>query len=133
MGESDTSLAPRLHTAPERFWEDLITGDRIRSNGITVTEAHLVTWAGLTGDIVSLHLDAEYAATTPFGERIGHGGVDRFGGDHGRVRHNHSVYRRHAARPTPATTKARTLVRPGLRGVRSSGSATRGVALVELA
>lgn len=73
MGESDTSLAPRLHTAPERFWEDLITGDRIRSNGITVTEAHLVTWAGLTGDIVSLHLDAEYAATTPFGERIGHG------------------------------------------------------------
>lgn len=59
--------------APDHYWEDLEVGDLLRSPGITITEAHLVNWAGLTGDIVSLHLDAQYAETTPFGQRIGHG------------------------------------------------------------
>ena len=59
--------------APNHFWEDLRAGDQLRSPGITITDAHLVNWAGLTGDIVSLHLDAQYAETTPFGQRIGHG------------------------------------------------------------
>lgn len=59
--------------APNHFWEDLEAGDLLRSPGITITEAHLVSWAGLTGDIVSLHLDAQYAEATPFGQRIGHG------------------------------------------------------------
>lgn len=58
---------------PDHFWDSLATGDRLRSPGITVTEAHLVQWAGLTGDWVSLHLDEEYAAQTPLGQRIGHG------------------------------------------------------------
>ncbi|MHC6229161.1 MaoC/PaaZ C-terminal domain-containing protein [Arthrobacter sp. MMS24-T111] len=58
---------------PDHYWDALVEGDRIDSPAITVTEAHLVQWAGLTGDWVSLHLDAEYAATTPFGQRIGHG------------------------------------------------------------
>lgn len=55
------------------FWEDLSVGDVITAPGITITDSHLVTWAGLTGDWVSLHLDEEYAARTPFGKRIGHG------------------------------------------------------------
>ena len=55
------------------FWEDLEEGTLVTGPGITVTDGHLVTWAGLTGDWVSLHLDAEYAATQPFGERIAHG------------------------------------------------------------
>ena len=58
---------------PDHYWDALVEGDRIDSPAITVTEAHLVQWAGLTGDWVSLHLDAEYAAQTPFGQRIGHG------------------------------------------------------------
>lgn len=58
---------------PDHYWEALVTGDRLRSPGLTVTEAHLVSWAGLTGDWVSLHLDAEYASRTHFGQRIGHG------------------------------------------------------------
>ena len=41
--------------------------------GMTITDAHLVQWAGLTGDLVSLHLDETYAAETPFGQRIAHG------------------------------------------------------------
>ncbi len=56
-----------------RYWEDLAPGDTLQSTGVTVTDAHLVTWAGLTGDLVALHLDAEYAAGTQFGQRIAHG------------------------------------------------------------
>ena len=58
---------------PEHYWDALTAGDRLHSPGLTVTEAHLVSWAGLTGDWVSLHLDEQYAAQTKFGQRIGHG------------------------------------------------------------
>lgn len=64
---------PAVTGQAEHFWEDLRVGDVLRGPGVTVTDAHLVTWAGLTGDWVSLHLDEEYAASTPFGGRIGHG------------------------------------------------------------
>ncbi|MEU6192203.1 MaoC/PaaZ C-terminal domain-containing protein [Streptomyces sp. NPDC047061] len=57
----------------ERYWEDVQVGDVFQGPGITVTDAHLTNWAGLTGDWTSLHLDAEYAASTPFGGRIAHG------------------------------------------------------------
>lgn len=57
----------------QRVWSDLATGDVIEGPGVTITDAHLVTWAGLTGDIVSLHLNEQYAAETQFGQRIGHG------------------------------------------------------------
>ena len=58
---------------PEKYWEDFHVGDRVTSMGLTVTEAHLVAWAGLTMDFYPLHMDQEYAAQTPFGERIAHG------------------------------------------------------------
>ncbi len=58
---------------PEKFWEDFSEGDKVTSMAITVTEAHLVTWAGLTMDYYPLHMDKEYAAGTPFKERIAHG------------------------------------------------------------
>ena len=58
---------------PEKFWEDFSVGDKVTSMAITVTEAHLVTWAGLTMDYYPLHMDKEYAAKTPFKERIAHG------------------------------------------------------------
>jgi acyl dehydratase len=57
----------------ERTWESFAVGDRVVSAGLTVTETHVVNWASLTGDWVPLHTDAEYAAATPFGERIAHG------------------------------------------------------------
>ena len=58
---------------PEKFWEEFSVGDKVTSMAITVTEAHLVTWAGLTMDYYPLHMDKEYAAKTPFKERIAHG------------------------------------------------------------
>ena len=41
--------------------------------GRTVTEADVVAFAGLTGDFHPQHVDAEWAARSPFGERIAHG------------------------------------------------------------
>ena len=39
----------------------------------TVGEADIVAFAAVTGDNNPVHLDADYAATTSFGERIAHG------------------------------------------------------------
>jgi 3-hydroxybutyryl-CoA dehydratase len=39
----------------------------------TITEADIVNYAGLTGDCNPVHVDAEYAARSMFGERIAHG------------------------------------------------------------
>jgi acyl dehydratase len=58
---------------PEKHWEDFEVGERVESMAITVTETHVVNWAGLTMDFYPLHMDKEYAAQTPFGERIVHG------------------------------------------------------------
>jgi acyl dehydratase len=57
----------------ERTWESFAIGDRLVSAAVTVTEAHVVNWASLTGDWVPLHVDAEFAAASPFGERVAHG------------------------------------------------------------
>ena len=39
----------------------------------TLTEADLILFANVSGDINPLHLDADFAATTIFKQRIGHG------------------------------------------------------------
>jgi len=39
----------------------------------TITEADVVTFAGVSGDFNPLHTDEAYMQTTPFGGRIAHG------------------------------------------------------------
>ncbi|HEX6363839.1 MAG TPA: MaoC family dehydratase [Albitalea sp.] len=39
----------------------------------TITEADIVLFAGVSGDNNAVHVNEEYAATTPFGTRIAHG------------------------------------------------------------
>ena len=56
-----------------RYFEEFAVGDRVISQGRTVTEADIVAFAALTGDYNPLHCDAEYAKDTPFGERVAHG------------------------------------------------------------
>ncbi len=58
---------------PTKYWNDFTLGQQVKTNGITVTESHVVTWAGLTMDFYPLHMDKEFAANTAFGERIVHG------------------------------------------------------------
>lgn len=55
------------------YFEDLVAGMKFSSPGRTVTEADIVNFAGLSGDYMPLHTDAEYAKNTIFGERIAHG------------------------------------------------------------
>ncbi len=39
----------------------------------TVSESDVYGFAGITGDFYPVHVDAEYAATQPVGERVAHG------------------------------------------------------------
>ncbi len=64
MNHSQISAsAPRLFTP----------GFSFESAGRTVTETDIVGFACLSGDYNRLHVDSEYAKTTPFGQRIAHG------------------------------------------------------------
>ncbi len=55
------------------FFEDFQTGQKVTSFGRTVTEHDVVTFAGLSGDFNQIHTDAEFARSTPYGQRIAHG------------------------------------------------------------
>jgi acyl dehydratase len=43
------------------------------SQGRTITEACVMAFAGISGDFNPLHVDASFAATTPFKQRVAHG------------------------------------------------------------
>jgi acyl dehydratase len=56
-----------------KFFEDFAVGDRFESPGKTLTDAHFLFFAGMTGDAHPIHYDDEYAKTTRFGRRLAHG------------------------------------------------------------
>jgi 3-hydroxybutyryl-CoA dehydratase len=56
----------------EIFFEDLRLGQKA-SFGKTITESDVVLFAAVTGDTNPMHLNADYAKNTIFGERIAHG------------------------------------------------------------
>jgi acyl dehydratase len=57
----------------DRYYDELEVGEKRSFTGLTITETHVVNFAGVTGDHFGLHMDAEYAKTTPFKQRIAHG------------------------------------------------------------
>jgi acyl dehydratase len=57
----------------ERYWDDAKVGDECVTPLVTVTEAMVNAYAELTGDFTPVHVDEEYAKTTPFGTRVAHG------------------------------------------------------------
>jgi acyl dehydratase len=57
----------------DRWYADYEIGETRRSTGRTITEADIVLHAGQTGDFFPHHMDAEWAATQPIGQRIAHG------------------------------------------------------------
>jgi acyl dehydratase len=60
-------------TTVERYWDDATVGDEASTPSVTVTEAMVNTYAEMTGDFTPVHVDEEYAKTTPFGTRVAHG------------------------------------------------------------
>ncbi len=63
----------RLLQAGEYWFEDLAETDWYDTAGVTVTEAHVVGFAGLSGDLFDLHMDDEFAQAQGFPGRIAHG------------------------------------------------------------
>ncbi|AUG55922.1 MaoC family dehydratase [Thalassospira marina] len=57
----------------KQYFNDYRKGDIRQSAARTVTEGDIVTHAGHTGDFSPHHMDAEYAKSTPFKQRIAHG------------------------------------------------------------
>ena len=57
----------------EQFFEDYVVGSTRRRVGRTITEADIVIHAGQTGDFFPHHMDREWCATQPFGQRVAHG------------------------------------------------------------
>jgi acyl dehydratase len=55
------------------YFEEFNVGDVANTQGRTITEADIVNFAMLSGDWNAIHVDAEYARQTMFGERIAHG------------------------------------------------------------
>jgi acyl dehydratase len=55
------------------FFEDFTPDFAIVTKSRTVGEGDISLFAGLVGDFNPLHVDAVYAAATPFGGRIAHG------------------------------------------------------------
>lgn len=55
------------------YFEEFEIGEKVISPGRTLTEADVVAFAGLSGDFNSIHTDAVFAASTPFGARVAHG------------------------------------------------------------
>ena len=54
-------------------FDDLTVGDSFATRGRTVTEADIVSFACLTGDMHPQHTDRAWAASSLFGERVAHG------------------------------------------------------------
>ncbi len=55
------------------YFEEFEMGKKFTTAGRTITEADIVSFAGLSGDYNSIHTDAEFAKTTPFKKRVAHG------------------------------------------------------------
>ena len=54
----------------KRYFEDLSVDELFVSQGRTITETDVVMWCSMTSDLTPMHVDEEFARTTPFGTRI---------------------------------------------------------------
>ena len=55
------------------YFEEFEVGRKIMTVGRTVAESDIFTFAGFSGDYNQIHTDAEFAKSTPFGQRVAHG------------------------------------------------------------
>ena len=69
MSDAPGNLLP----AGKYFHDDLSVGAYFRTGRITVTEAHIVAFAGLSGDFFDVHMDDDFARAQGFPGRIAHG------------------------------------------------------------
>ncbi len=58
---------------PGLYFEEFSAGQKIMTEGRTVSDQDIVTFAELTGDNNRIHLDEKFSQAGPFGRRIAHG------------------------------------------------------------
>lgn len=56
-----------------KYWDDFLVGDTYTSEKRTVLEEDVERFAEISEDMNPLHLDENFAKTTPYGKRIVHG------------------------------------------------------------
>lgn len=66
-------MRPVVYGPEHLYFEDVAVGSTWLSPPRAITQADIQTFAELTGDFNPIHVDPEYAATTPFGRTIAHG------------------------------------------------------------
>lgn len=55
------------------YFDDVEVGQEWESLGRTITETDIVNFAGLSGDFNPIHIDHEFARSTPFRQPLAHG------------------------------------------------------------
>lgn len=77
MTANETTLSSasggRQLGAGEYGFDAVEVGDYYRTAGVTVTESHVVGFAGISGDLFDVHMDDEFARAAGFPGRIAHG------------------------------------------------------------
>jgi 3-hydroxybutyryl-CoA dehydratase len=73
MVNSDAQPAGRELTSGIYDYDQVEIGDHFHTSRITVTEAHVVGFAGLSGDMFDVHMDDVFAKAHGFPARIAHG------------------------------------------------------------
>ncbi|WP_242468462.1 MaoC/PaaZ C-terminal domain-containing protein [Burkholderia plantarii] len=71
--QSEDPKPARALVPGEYGFNDLQIDDAYQTSGVTVTEAHVVGFAGLSGDLFDVHMDDEFAQAAGFPGRIAHG------------------------------------------------------------
>lgn len=66
-------MSPLPQSVRGMYFEEFQPGQQINTVPRTVTESDLVNFAGVSGDYTQIHTDAEFAKSTPYGQRIAHG------------------------------------------------------------
>lgn len=60
-------------TPLQMFFDDVVEGQEWESLARTVTQTDIVNFAGISGDYNPIHIDHEFAKTTPFRQVMAHG------------------------------------------------------------
>ena len=58
---------------PARYFDDIEVGEQHLTTGVTVTNYHVMQFAGLSMDFFELHTNEEFARRSVFGRRVAHG------------------------------------------------------------
>lgn len=55
------------------YFEEIQIGDSFETPGVTITDWHVMQFAGVSMDFFELHTNEEFAKSTDFGRRVAHG------------------------------------------------------------